>query len=155
MRALLQRASRAEVRVDGERVARIGRGLVVFLGVGRGDGRAQAQQLAKKIAKLRIFEDAEGRMNESLLGTAGEALVVSQFTLYADTSRGNRPGFGPAAPPEEADALYGAFTEGLRGQGVPVRTGVFGAAMEVDLVNEGPVTLWLEAPPDAARAGGG
>lgn len=154
MRALLQRTSRAQVRVAGEVVGRIDRGLVVFLGVGRGDAPEQAEALARKVAKTRIFTDEGGKMNDSLLDTRGAALVVSQFTLYADTSRGNRPGFAAAAPPAEADALYGTFTEALAGQGVPVSTGVFRASMEVELVNDGPVTLWLEVPP-APTSGNG
>lgn len=144
MRALLQRVSRAEVRVEGGTVGRIGRGLVVLLGVGREDAEAEARLLARKVARLRIFEDEEGRMNESVADVGGAALVVSQFTLYADARRGNRPGFTDAAPPAEADALYGRFVEALAGHGVPVETGTFRADMEVDLVNDGPVTIWLD-----------
>lgn len=144
MRALLQRVSRAEVRVEGGTVGRIGRGLVVLLGVGREDAEAEARLLARKVARLRIFEDEEGRMNESVADVGGAALVVSQFTLYADARRGNRPGFTDAAPPAEADALYGRVVEALAGHGVPVETGTFRADMEVDLVNDGPVTIWLD-----------
>lgn len=144
MRALLQRVSRAEVRVEGEVVGAIARGLVVLLGVGRSDGEDEARTLARKIAKLRIFEDAEGKMNLAVTDVGGGALVVSQFTLYADTRRGNRPGFAAAAPPEVADELYETFTAALAEHGVPVRTGTFRANMEVDLVNDGPVTLWLD-----------
>lgn len=154
MRALVQRTSRAEVRVNGEVVGAIDRGLVVLLGVGRDDGPREARALARKVAKLRVFEDDEGKMNHALVDVGGEALVVSQFTLYADTSRGNRPGFAGAAPPERADALYGEFTGALEERGVPVRTGVFRAAMEVELVNDGPVTLWLDVPPGEAPRDG-
>ena len=154
MRALVQRTSRAEVRVNGEVVGAIDRGLVVLLGVGRDDGPREARALARKVAKLRVFEDDEGKMNHALVDVGGEALVVSQFTLYADTSRGNRPGFAGAAPPERADALYGEFTRALEERGVPVRTGVFRAAMEVELVNDGPVTLWLDVPPGEAPRDG-
>lgn len=148
MRALLQRVARAEVRVDDEVVGRIGQGLLVLLGVGRDDGESEALSLARKIAKLRIFEDAAGKMNDSVTDVGGSALVVSQFTLYADTRRGNRPGFAAAAPPERADALYRTFTSALSDQGVPVRTGTFRAMMQVDLVNDGPVTIWLDSDPD-------
>ena len=150
MRALLQRVSRAEVRVDGEVVGAIERGLVVLLGVGRGDGEAEAHRLARKIAKLRIFEDTDGKMNLALTDVGGGALVVSQFTLYAETRRGNRPGFAAAAPPDVADELYETFTAALAERGVPVRTGTFRASMEVDLVNDGPVTIWLDTDADGA-----
>ena len=144
MRALLQRVVRAEVRVGGEVVGRIGRGLTVLLGVGRGDGEEEARALARRVARLRVFEDADGKMNDALVDVGGEALVVSQFTLYADTRRGNRPGFTDAAPPEEADRLYGRFVAALEGHGVRVATGTFRAAMQVELVNDGPVTVWLD-----------
>jgi D-tyrosyl-tRNA(Tyr) deacylase len=137
MRALVQRVSRASVSVDGERVAAIGPGLLVLLGVSPDDDERVADQLADKVRALRIFEDAEGRMNEAL--GEREVLVVSQFTLYADTSRGNRPSFTGAAPPEQAEPLYERFRERLGAQG-----GVFGARMQVELVNDGPVTLLLE-----------
>jgi D-tyrosyl-tRNA(Tyr) deacylase len=144
MRALLQRVRRAEVRVAGTSVGRIGPGLLVLLGVGRDDGEAEAAALARKTARLRIFEDADGKMNASLLDVGGAALVVSQFTLYADARRGNRPGFTAAAPPERADALYRSYAGALAGHGVPVETGTFQARMEVELVNDGPVTIWLD-----------
>ncbi len=147
MRALVQRVSRASVTVAGETVAAIGRGLLVLIGVGKGDGRNEAVYLAGKVARLRVFEDEAGRMNLSLLDVGGEALAVSQFTLLADASRGNRPGFEAAAPPSEAEALYRRFAQELESLGVPVRTGVFGAEMEVELVNNGPVTILLEKGP--------
>lgn len=151
MRALLQRVRRAEVRVAGASVGRIGPGLLVLLGVGREDGEVEADALARKTARLRIFEDADGKMNASLLDVAGAALVVSQFTLYADARRGNRPGFTSAAPPQRADALYRSYADALAGHGVPVETGTFQARMEVELVNDGPVTIWL----DSGELGGG
>jgi D-tyrosyl-tRNA(Tyr) deacylase len=139
MRALVQRVSRAAVRVDGETVGAIGPGLLVLLGITHGDDAAICDRLADKVAALRIFEDSEGRMNESL--GEREALVVSQFTLYGDARRGNRPGFTAAAPPASAAPLYERFCERLNAQ-----RGVFGAHMEVELVNDGPVTLMLELP---------
>ena len=144
MRALLQRALRAEVRVDDAVIGAIGQGLVVLLGVGPDDTEAVADELARKTAELRIFRDDEGRTNRSLLDVGGEALVVSQFTLYADTRRGRRPGFTAAASPERADALYLRFVEALRELGVTVATGRFGAEMAVELVNDGPFTIWLD-----------
>lgn len=145
MRALLQRVSRASVRVDGESVAEIGRGLVILLGVGHDDGESITDALARRVAELRIFEDDEGRTNRSLLDVAGAAIVVSQFTLYADTSRGRRPGFTNAAAPDVAERVYGRFAEALRAAGVAdVQTGRFGAEMAVELVNEGPFTIWLD-----------
>jgi D-tyrosyl-tRNA(Tyr) deacylase len=144
MRALLQRASRAEVRAGDEVVGRIGPGLVVLLGVGPADDEAAADTLARKVAELRIFRDDEGRTNRSLLDVSGAALVVSQFTLFADTRRGRRPGFTGAAPPELAERLYLRFAEALRGLGIVVATGRFGAEMAVELVNDGPFTIWLD-----------
>jgi len=144
MRALVQRVSRAEVRVEDERVGRIGKGFLVLLGVGREDGAADAEALARKVAKLRVFEDAEGKMNLALTDVGGEALVVSQFTLFADARKGNRPSFVAAAPPDQADELYARFVAGLRAQRVPVQTGTFRAQMAVELVNDGPVTIWLD-----------
>lgn len=144
MKAVLQRVNEARVRVGDEPVGEIGPGLCILLGVARGDGSDEAQRLAGKVARLRIFEDAEGRFDRSLLDTGGSALVVSQFTLLADTAKGNRPSFGGAAPPEEAEPLYDAFCAALRELGVPVETGTFGARMAVELVNDGPVTLVLE-----------
>lgn len=144
MRALLQRVTEASVQVDGRRIARTGPGLLVLVCAMQGDGPAQAEALAGKTARLRIFADAEGRMNRSLLDTGGAALVVSQFTLAADTARGNRPGFSSAAPPDQGRVLYQHFADALQALGVPVATGEFGAAMQVALVNDGPVTIWLE-----------
>lgn len=144
MRALIQRVSRAEVRVAEEVVGRIGPGLLVLVCAMRGDDPARAERLAAKIARLRIFADAEGRMNRSLLDTGGGALVVSQFTLAADTRRGNRPGFSDAAAPEEGRRLYTHFAGSLAAAGVPVQRGRFGADMAVELINDGPVTIWLE-----------
>ncbi|MDQ2965848.1 MAG: D-aminoacyl-tRNA deacylase [Chloroflexota bacterium] len=144
MRALLQRASRAEVRVGDEVVGRIGPGLVVLLGVGPSDDDTAADTLARQVAELRIFRDDEGRTNRSLLDVAGAALVISQFTLFADTRRGRRPGFTGAAPPELAERLYLRFAEALRGMGIEVATGRFGAEMAVELVNDGPFTIWLD-----------
>jgi len=144
MRAILQRVSEASVEVDGVIVGRSGPGLLVLLGVGHGDGEAQARSLAEKSARLRIFADEAGKFNHSLLDSAGSALVVSQFTLYADTRRGRRPGFTDAAPPELAAPLVEAFCAALRALGVPVETGSFGANMRVALVNDGPVTIILD-----------
>jgi D-tyrosyl-tRNA(Tyr) deacylase len=144
VRALLQRVSRAEVRVEGSVVGSIARGLVVLLGVGHGDDDATADGLARRICELRIFEDEAGLANRSLLDVGGEALVVSQFTLYADTRRGRRPGFTDAAPPDVARALWRRVAEGLESRGVRVATGAFGASMAVELVNDGPFTIWLD-----------
>jgi D-aminoacyl-tRNA deacylase len=150
VRALVQRVSRAEVRVGGEPIARIGPGLVVLLGVGHADDASAARTLASRVAELRIFRDEEGRTNRSLLDVGGAALVVSQFTLYADTRRGRRPGFTEAARPDVAVPIYEAFCAALAGLGVPVERGRFGAEMEVELVNDGPFTIWLDT---AERAG--
>jgi D-aminoacyl-tRNA deacylase len=144
MRALLQRVSRASVTVDGQVVARIGKGLLILLGIGHGDDSAQAEFLAEKTANLRIFEDDQGKTNLSVLDVQGEAIVVSQFTLYADTRKGRRPSFTDAALPEVAEPLVERFVELLRGHGVPTQTGKFGAHMEVEIHNNGPVTVWLE-----------
>jgi D-aminoacyl-tRNA deacylase len=146
MRAVVQRVARASVTVDGERVGEIAAGLLVLLGVAAGDGEAEADALAGRVARLRIFPDAEGRFDRSLLDEGGAALVVSQFTLLADTAKGNRPSFTSAAPPAEAERLYERFCAALRALGPPVGTGVFGARMEVELVNEGPVTIVLDLP---------
>jgi D-aminoacyl-tRNA deacylase len=144
MRALLQRVSRAEVRVNDESIGSIGPGLVVLLGVGPGDDVEVAEALARKVAELRIFADEDGRTNRSLLDVAGEALVVSQFTLFADTRRGRRPGFTGAALPEVAIPLYERFAGALEGLGLSVARGRFGAEMAVELVNDGPFTIWLD-----------
>ncbi len=145
MRAVVQRVSRAEVRVEGRATGRVGRGLAVLLGVARGDGEDDARALAEKVAALRIFEDAAGKMNLSVRDVSGGVLVVSQFTLLGDARKGNRPGFTDAAPPEEANALYERFCALLRERGLEVGTGVFRASMEVELVNEGPVTILLDS----------
>ena len=140
MRALVQRVSEASVTVDGEEVARIGRGLLVLLGIRRGDGEASADRIASKLLALRVFEDEDGKMHLSVRDLGGELLVVSQFTLYGDVRRGNRPSFVDAAPPEEAEPLYERVRAATGAEG-----GVFGARMAVALVNDGPVTLLLEA----------
>lgn len=145
MRALLQRVTHASVTVENEVVGRTGPGLLILVCAMQGDTEAQADQLAAKIAKLRIFVDEAGKMNRSVRDIEGSALVVSQFTLAADTSRGNRPGFSSAAPPEEGARLYAYFAKALEAQGVPVETGRFGADMKVALLNDGPVTIWMEA----------
>lgn len=145
MRAVIQRVSEASVTVEGRVVGAIGRGLLILLGVGIGDSEAEAKLLAEKSANLRIFADDEGRFNRSLLDIGGEALVVSQFTLYADTRRGRRPGFSDAAPPEIAAPLVEAFIGELRRLEIAVSTGQFGAMMQVALVNDGPVTILLDS----------
>lgn len=145
MRAVLQRVSEARVRVDGATVGEVGHGLLVLLGVGQGDGAADARYLADKIAGLRIFEDSQGKMNLSVADVGGSLLVVSQFTLYGDCRQGRRPGFSAAAPPELANTLYKQFTGMLRERGLTVATGIFQAEMAVSLVNDGPVTLLLDS----------
>ena len=153
MRALLQRVARAEVRVGERTVGSIGPGLVVLLGVGHGDTEAIADALARRICELRVFEDEAGRTNRSLLDVGGEALVVSQFTLYADTSRGRRPGFTDAAPPELARPLWLRVAAGIEQHGVRTGLGEFGAEMELELVNDGPFTIWLDtAGPRTGRS---
>ena len=154
MRALLQRVARAEVRVEGEVVGATGPGLLVLLGVGHDDDEATAVALARRIAELRIFEEADGRTNVSLLDMGGGALVVSQFTLYADTRRGRRPGFSDAAPPSEAFELWQRVAAGLEAQGVRVGLGEFGAEMAVELVNDGPFTIWLDTADKAKPTSG-
>ncbi len=145
MRALLQRVSHASVTVDGKVVGQIGQGLLVLLGVGRNDSEVQVKTLADKIAYLRIFGDDEGRMNRSLLDIGGGVLVVSQFTLYADTRRGRRPSFTDAAPPVVAETLFERFKEALASYGLTVASGIFGASMTIEIRNEGPVTIWLDS----------
>jgi D-tyrosyl-tRNA(Tyr) deacylase len=144
MRALLQRVSKASVTVDGQIISSIGHGLLILLGVGHEDGEEQAKFLAEKIANLRVFEDEQGKTNLSVLDVKGEAIVVSQFTLYADTRKGRRPSFTDAALPDVAEPLVNRFIELLRGHGVPTQTGKFGMHMEVEIHNDGPVTIWLE-----------
>jgi len=144
VRALLQRTSGARVRIGEEVVGEIGGGLVVLFGVGPDDDEMTADALARRVTELRIFDDAAGKTNLSLLDVGGEALVVSQFALDADTRRGRRPGFTGAAPPEVAERLYLRFAAALRGLGVPVATGRFGAVMAVELTNDGPFTIWLD-----------
>lgn len=145
MRAVIQRVSEASVTAEGQVVGEIGRGLLVLLGVGHGDGLIEAQLLADKVANLRIFPDEDGRFNRSLIDVGGAALVVSQFTLYADTRRGRRPGFSDAAAPEVAAPLVDSFAEALRRCGLTVASGMFGAHMLVSLCNDGPVTILLDS----------
>ncbi len=144
MRVIVQRVRRGRVTIEGQGTAQIGVGVVILLGIGMDDGEEQARYLAEKIANLRIFEDEAGKMNRSLLEIAGQAIVVSQFTLYADTRKGRRPSFTDAAPAEIASPLVERFADLLREQGVPTQTGVFGAHMLVDIANDGPVTIWME-----------
>ena len=144
MRILIQRVSKANVTVDDKVISQIGKGLVVLLGVGHDDGEQQVAFLAEKTANLRIFEDEQGKTNLSILDVKGEALVVSQFTLYADTRKGRRPSFIDAALPEAAEPLVNRFAELLRAHGIPTQTGQFGAHMLVEIHNDGPVTIWLE-----------
>jgi D-tyrosyl-tRNA(Tyr) deacylase len=146
MKALLQRVSEARVDIEGETVGAVGRGLVVLFCAEPGDREADAEAMARKIAKLRIFADEAGKMNRSLIDVGGAALAVSQFTLAADLSRGNRPGFSGAAPPDLGEALYRHFCAQLAEQGIAVETGRFGAEMAVHLVNDGPVTIWIDSP---------
>ena len=144
MRALIQRVSEASVTVENEVVGEIGPGLLILICAMQGDGEAEADRLAAKIAKLRIFKDEDGRMNRSVKDIGGSALVVSQFTLAADTSRGNRPGFSPAADPEDGNRLYEYFADQVAAQDVAVARGRFGADMKVRLLNDGPVTIWMD-----------
>jgi D-tyrosyl-tRNA(Tyr) deacylase len=144
MRALLQRVSHASVSVEGKVISSIGKGLLILLGIGHHDGEDQARFLAEKIANLRIFQDEQGKTNLSILDIKGEAIVVSQFTLYADARKGRRPSFTDAAAPEFAAPMVERFVEFLRGQGVPTQTGKFGEHMLVEIQNDGPVTIWLE-----------
>jgi D-tyrosyl-tRNA(Tyr) deacylase len=144
MRALIQRVSQASVKVNQQTISSIGKGLLILLGVGHSDGEEQVKFLAEKVANLRIFEDDQGKTNLSVLNVKGEAIVVSQFTLYADTRKGRRPSFIDAGLPEVAEPLVNRFAELLHGHGVPTQTGKFGAHMEVEIHNDGPVTIWLE-----------
>ncbi len=148
MRAVVQRVNQAQVRVENKVVAKIGLGLVVLLGISPTDTEADVREMAEKVANLRIFGDAQGKMNLSCLDINGEIIVVSQFTLYADTRRGRRPSFTGAASPEPAEPLCQFFVETLRIMGVPTQSGVFGAHMVVDIQNDGPVTILLEQPAD-------
>lgn len=145
MRTLLQRVTQASVTVDGQVVGQIGSGLLILLGVGPNDGEAQVKMLSEKIVHLRIFEDEAGKMNRSLLDIGGAALVVSQFTLYADARKGRRPSFIAAAAPAIAEPLVERFKAALVAHGIPVEGGVFGAHMDVALINNGPVTIWLDS----------
>ena len=144
MRLLIQRVSKASVTVEKQTISSIGKGLLVLLGIGHDDGEEQVQLLAEKTANLRIFEDEQGKTNLSVLDVKGEAIVVSQFTLYADSRKGRRPSFIDAALPDVAEPLVDRFVELLRSHGVPTQTGKFGAHMEVEIHNDGPVTIWLE-----------
>ena len=144
MRAVIQRVNYGRVTIDGRVTADIGKGLVILLGIGPGDDAEKSAALAKKIAQLRIMEDGQGKMNLSILDTGGSAVVVSQFTLYADTRKGNRPSFTDAAPPQTASPLVDHFVAQLRALGIPTQTGEFGAHMLVALENDGPVTIWIE-----------
>ncbi|OIQ00448.1 D-tyrosyl-tRNA(Tyr) deacylase [Candidatus Wirthbacteria bacterium CG2_30_54_11] len=148
MRAVIQRSARASVSVDGKVVGEINHGLVILLGVKTGDNEADADYLADKIVNLRIFPDGEDKMNRSLLGTGGQALIISQFTLYGDSRRGRRPSFIEAAPPQQAKQLYDYFVNRVQACGITTATGTFQAMMSVQLVNEGPVTLIVESKPD-------
>ncbi|MBI5141533.1 MAG: D-tyrosyl-tRNA(Tyr) deacylase [Nitrospirae bacterium] len=145
MRAVIQRVSRASVTVDGDITGEIGRGYLILLGVGKGDDEADCEVLAAKIVKLRLFEEPPGKMNLSLAEAGGGALVVSQFTLLARCDKGNRPSFDPAEAPDRAEELYEKFVASMRAKGVPVETGRFGAYMDVELVNDGPVTIVLDS----------
>jgi D-aminoacyl-tRNA deacylase len=148
MRVLLQRVSQGRVGIGERTAAQIGPGLVILLGIGHGDSQKQIRPLAEKVAHLRIFEDEQGKMNRSILDCGGEAIVVSQFTLYADTRRGRRPSFTDAALPDQARPLVEQFAAALRDLGVPTQTGEFGAHMQVEIFNDGPVTVWLEMEPE-------
>lgn len=145
MRALIQRVSRADVVVEGRQTGAIGPGLLILICAMAGDTGTEADKLAQRIAKLRVFKDEAGKMNRSVTDIGGACLVVSQFTLAADTSRGNRPGFSTAAPPEVGNQLYRYFSDALRGLGLPVENGEFGADMAVSLINDGPVTIWMDS----------
>jgi D-tyrosyl-tRNA(Tyr) deacylase len=144
MRVVLQRVSHSSVIVEGDKIAEIDLGLVILLGIGPDDGDSQIEYLVNKIANLRIFEDEEGKINRSLLDVGGSAIVVSQFTLYADTCKGRRPSFTKAAPPDIAQPLVDKFRESLEQAGVPTQKGEFGAHMHVEINNDGPVTIWME-----------
>lgn len=144
MRVLIQRVSKASVTIEGQTISSIGKGLLILLGIGHDDAEEQTNFLAEKVANLRIFEDEQGKTNLSILDVGGEVIVVSQFTLYANTQKGRRPSFIEAALPEAAEPLVDRFVELLRGHGIPTQTGKFGSQMEVEIHNDGPVTIWLE-----------
>jgi len=144
MRTLIQKVTSGKVSVNANIVAEIEHGLIILLGIGQGDSEEQARFLAEKISTLRIFEDSGGKFNRSLIDVGGEAIVISQFTLYGDARKGRRPSFSEAARPEVAEPLVEKFSEFMRAQGVPCQTGIFGAHMQVEFVNDGPVTIWLE-----------
>jgi D-tyrosyl-tRNA(Tyr) deacylase len=144
MRVVLQRVKRGSVSIDGHKVAEIGSGLVLLVGIAPQDTEEQARYLANKIANLRVFEDEAGKMNRSVLEVGGEAIVVSQFTLFADTRKGRRPSYIGAAPPEIASPIVDRFAQFLSMEGVPTQEGEFGAMMEVEIINDGPVTIWME-----------
>lgn len=150
MRTVIQRVTHGKVSVAGRTIAEIGQGAVILLGIGPQDGEEQASYLVEKIANLRIFDDEQGKINRSLLEVGGSAIVVSQFTLYADARKGRRPSFTDAALPEVASPLVDRFVQLLKAQGVPTQSGEFGAHMLVEISNDGPVTIWLERSPDAA-----
>lgn len=150
MRTVIQRVTHGKVSVAGRTIAEIGQGAVILLGIGPQDGEEQARYLVEKIANLRIFDDEQGKINRSLLEVGGSAIVVSQFTLYADARKGRRPSFTDAALPEVASPLVDRFVQLLKAQGVPTQSGEFGAHMLVEISNDGPVTIWLERSPDAA-----
>lgn len=145
MRALIQRVTQAKVAVERKETGKIGHGFLILVGAGKDDTQADARRLAEKTVNLRVFEDTEGKMNRSLLEVDGEALVVSQFTLYADCRKGRRPSFTGAAPPAEGERLYLEYVRNIKEYGVKVATGIFGARMQVEMVNDGPVTIWLDS----------
>jgi D-tyrosyl-tRNA(Tyr) deacylase len=155
MRAVVQRVSHAAVEIDGQTVGRIGSGMLVLLGVAKGDGPPEVDYLVEKLSTLRIFSDHEGKMNRSVADVGGALLVVSQFTLLGDTRQGRRPGFDAAAPPELARLLYDQLVQALRAKGLPVETGRFGAHMRVALENDGPVTFIVESPEKPSKASAG
>jgi len=151
MRVLIQRVKRASVLIDGKRVSEIGEGLLLFVGIGKGDSAEDIRYISRKVAHLRIFEDEQGKMNKNVWQTGGQILSVSQFTLYADTKKGNRPGFDRSADPDTAKNYCEKLNESLREYGLDVKEGIFGAHMNIALVNDGPVTIWLDSDPKDTR----